>query len=154
MNAAAMPCQRRSTVTQGFTLVEMMVAVAIISILAAVAVPQYNSYVMRSRIPDATSALAARAVQSEQFFQDNRTFANTAAANNPGCVADTTSSKYFNFSCASADATSFIIQAVGKSKMAGFTYTVNQAGAKATTAVPAGWTSSATCWVARKDGSC
>jgi len=30
----------------------------------------------------------------------------------------------------------------------------NQAGAKATTSVPTGWTTSNTCWVARKDGSC
>jgi type IV pilus assembly protein PilE len=46
------------------------------------------------------------------------------------------------------------LQAAGKSSMAGFTYTINQDNAKATTAVPAGWTTNASCWVTRKGGVC
>jgi len=152
MNDAAMPRQHRSTPAKGFTLVELMITVAIISILAAVAVPQYTSYVTRGRIPDATNMLATRAVQAEQYFQDNRTYANTGTANNPGCVSDS-SGKSFNFSCSSATATGFVIQAVGKGTMAGFTYTINQANVKTST-VPTGWTGSSTCWVIKKDGSC
>jgi type IV pilus assembly protein PilE len=153
MNAAAMFRQRHPTAIRGFTLIELMIAVGIVSILAAVAVPQYKDYVTRGRIPDATNSLATRAVQSEQFFQDNRTYANTASANNPGCVADT-SGTTFNLSCTSATATAYVIQAVGKNTMAGFTYTINQAGAKATTAVPSGWTTNSSCWVTKKEGTC
>ena len=138
----------RPQATHGFTLIELMIAVAIVAILAAVAVPQYSQYVTRGRIPDATSALGVKQVQIEQFFLDNRTYAGA-----PGCASDTTTSKYFTFACTSATATGFTLTATGKSSMTGFTYTVNQAGAKTTTA-PTGWTGSATCWVTKKDGTC
>ncbi|MFC5521483.1 type IV pilin protein [Polaromonas jejuensis] len=136
----------------GFTLVELMIVVAIIGILSMVALPSYQQYVIRGRIPDATSNLATRRVQMEQFFQDNRTY---AAA--PACptTADTTTSKYFDFSCASAaTATSYTLQAVGKESMTGFVFTINQQNVKATTAVPTGWTANAACWVTSKGGTC
>lgn len=147
-----MPCThhahpvRRSA---GFTLIEVMVTVAIVAILAAVALPQYRDYATRGRIPDATSGLAAKQVQLEQYFQDNRTYVNA-----PACASDSTSSQYFTFACSSSSATAYVLAATGKSSMTGFTYTVNQAANKATTAVPTGWTSSSTCWVVKKDGSC
>jgi type IV pilus assembly protein PilE len=135
----------------GFTLVELMIVVAIVAILSMVALPSYQEYVIRGRIPEATSNLATRRVQMEQFFQDNRTY---AAA--PACptTSDTTS-QYFDFSCASAaTATSYTLQAVGKASMTGFTYTIDQQNVKATTAVPTGWTANAACWVTKKDGTC
>lgn len=132
----------------GFTLIEIMITVAIVAILAAVALPAYTDYVMRGRIPEATAGLAARQVQMEQFFQDNRTYEGA-----PACAADTTG-KHFNFSCASVSARAFVLQAVGKDGAAGFKYTVNQTGDKATTAVPTGWTTSSTCWVTKKGGVC
>lgn len=133
----------------GFTLIEIMIVVAIVSILAAVAFPAYTDYVVRGKIPDATSTLATKRVQMEQFFQDNRTY---VAA--PACTADTASSQYFDFSCAVQTATTYTLQAVGKATMAGFTYTINQDNAKATSAVPTGWTTNTTCWVTKKGGAC
>lgn len=139
----------------GFTLIELMITVAIIGILAAVAVPAYSDYVIRSKIPDATSALAAKRVQMEQYFQDNHTYAPAASA---PCVADATSSKYFTFSCSVAGtATVYTLQAVGKDSMAGFTYTVDQDNVKATTVTsgaPSGWTGNASCWITKKGGVC
>lgn len=137
---------------KGFTLVELMVVVAIIGVLTAVGLPAYQDYIITGRIPDATSNLASRRVQMEQFFQDNRTYANA-----PACptTADTATSAYFNFSCvAAADASTFTLQAVGKGSMLGFVYTINQSNVKATTSVPANWTTSTTCWVTRKGGAC
>lgn len=137
-------------IAHGFTLVELMIAVAIIAVLASIAVPQYTGYVTRSRVPDATSPLATKQVQIEQFFQDNRTYSGA-----PGCGNDTGSSKYFTFACSAADATSYTLVATGQGAMAGFKYTVNQSGAK-TTEVPtgSGWTASNNCWVTKKDGTC
>lgn len=141
---------RRHT-AHGFTLIELMIAVAIIAILAAVAVPQYSAYVTRSRVPDATSALATKQVLIEQYFQDNRTYVGA-----PGCASDSTSSKYFTFSCGDTPSTTgFTLTATGTAAMTGLNYTVNQAGAKTTTATGSlGWTGSNSCWVTRKDGSC
>lgn len=134
---------------RAFTLIELMVTVAIVGILAAVALPAYSSYVIRGKIPDATSRLAALQVQMEQYFQDNRTYIDAPACNN-----DTDTSKYFVFSCSAATATTFVLRAVGSDSMSGFTYTVDQTGAKATTSVPSGWTASTTCWITKKGGVC
>ena len=134
----------------GFTLVELMIVVAIIGILAAIAVPSYNDYLTRGRIPDATSNLATKRVQMEQYFQDNRTYLGA-----PACNADTAASKYFDFSCPIvATSTTYTLQAVGKGTMTGFIFTINQSNAKATSAVPSGWTSSSSCWITRKNGDC
>lgn len=137
----------------GFSLIELMVVVVIVGILSAIALPAYQNYVVRSKVPDATSNLASKRVQMEQFFQDNRTYASA-----PPCSADTTSSRYFDFSCSVAGTTTvFTLQAVGKASMAGFTYTVDQANNKTTTVgagAPSGWTGNASCWVTNKGGAC
>lgn len=135
----------------GFTLIEVMITVAIVAILSMVAMPSYREYVIRGNIPEATSRLATKQVQMEQFFQDNRTYVGGTA-----CTADTTSSKYFNFSCAAVTATTFTMTAAGKDSMTGFSYTINQTGAKTTGAVPSGWSTPSpnTCWVIKKGGVC
>ena len=58
----------------GFTLIEVMITVAIVAILGAIAVPSYNEYVQRARITEATSALSDMRNKMEQYFQDNRTW--------------------------------------------------------------------------------
>jgi type IV pilus assembly protein PilE len=136
----------------GFTLIEVMIVVAIVAILATIAVPSYRDYVTRGRIPEATSNLATKQVRMEQYFQDNRTYVGA-----PDCASDTATSQFFDFSCvAGMNATSYTLQAVGKGQMAGFEYRVNQANARSTEAVPTGWAqpSPNTCWVSKKGGVC
>jgi len=133
----------------GFTLIELMIVIVIVAILAAIALPSYQDYLIRSRIPEATSNLAAKRVRIEAYYDNNRTYVGA-----PDCAADTTTSNFFNFSCTAATATAYTVQATGKASMAGFTYTINQTNARATTAVPSGWTASATCWVTAKSGTC
>ncbi len=139
--------------SKGFTLIELMIVIAIVAILASIAMPAYTSYIARGKISEAVGGLAETKLKLEQYFQDNRSY--TGACTN-GTVAPLPTgdrAKYFDFSCVLATAT-FTVSAVGKGGMTGFTYTVNQANVRATTAVPTGWTSSGTCWVVKKDGSC
>lgn len=144
---------RRSA--RGFTLIEIMIVVALAAILAAIAVPSYNDYVTRGRIPDATSNLATKQVQLEQFFQDNRTYLGSDANVNRPCFNDTRN-RHFDFTCTVLTATTYTLQATGKGPMAGFGFTVDQANQRQTTAVPAGWAAPApnNCWVTRKGGVC
>jgi type IV pilus assembly protein PilE len=135
----------------GFTPIELLITIVIASILAAVAIPSYRDYVTRGKIPEATARLATKQVQMEQFFQDNRTYVSGT-----GCTADTTSSKYFDFACTGVTATGFTLTATGKEAMTGFSYTINQTGAKTTASVPSGWTTPSpnTCWSVKKAGTC
>jgi prepilin-type N-terminal cleavage/methylation domain-containing protein len=55
-------------IPKGFTLIELMIVVAVVGILTAIAVPSYTNYVIRGKIPEATSQLASKRVQMEQFF--------------------------------------------------------------------------------------
>ncbi len=131
-----------------------MITVAIIGIIAAIAIPSYNEYVMRGRIPDATSNLAALAVRMEQAFQDNRSYQPTTAnvcAVAPADLPDTMS-KYFSFSCTTTAADKFALKATGKTgPMAGFEYTIDQANQK-TSKGPTGWATVTNCWITSKSG--
>lgn len=137
---------------KGFTLMELMVTVAIIGILAAVALPAYTDYVKRGRIPQATNNLSSVRVKLEQYFQDNRTYVGACAS---GTVAPLPPADDFTYTCPTLTATTFVVQAQGSGTMSGFTYTINELNAKATTAVPSGWgTAPISCWVTKKGGAC
>jgi type IV pilus assembly protein PilE len=137
---------------KGFTLVELMITVAIVGILAAIALPTYNTYITRGRIPQATNNLAAMRVKMEQYFQDNRTYVGACAA---GTVAALPAVDDFTYSCPVLTATTYTVQAVGGARMAGFTYTIDHNNAKVTTAVPADWgTAGTACWIVKKGGIC
>jgi len=137
----------------GFTLIELLVVVAIVGILAAIAVPQYSDYVIRGKLAEATATLSEHRVRMEQYFQDNRTYVGACVA---GTVAPLPTGRYFVYDCGVPTATTYTITATGVAAQgtAGFVFTLNQANARATTGVPAGWTASATCWVSKKSGAC
>lgn len=138
----------------GFTLIEVMITVAVVAILAAVALPSYLDYITRSRLVEAKSNLADMRTRLEQYYLDNRTYPSACVAYASGPAPATkiylpASAKYFAVTCALA-ADTYTVTATGL----GFTFTIDQANAKKTTAVPSGWTTSATCWVSRKNGDC
>lgn len=145
---------------RGFTLMEVMVVVVIISILASIAYPSYMDYMIRSRIPEATSALAAKRVQMEQFFQDNRSYLKSDGNPPPICDADSQNNSSFTASCVagSVTATTYTLQAVGNAGgvMDGFTYTINQSNTKVTNIARSGWhnPNPNNCWAIRKNGEC
>jgi type IV pilus assembly protein PilE len=137
----------------GFTLIEVMIVVAIIAILSAIAVPNYSEYVTRSRITDGIAGLAGMRVKMEQYFQDNRTY---VAACTPTSIAPLPSANYFDFTCSNLSGDTYTVTATGTSTgpMDGFVYTLNQANTRTTTGVKTGWSNGNCGWVMKKDGSC
>jgi type IV pilus assembly protein PilE len=150
------PWQRvsRRARQRAFTLIELMIVVAIGAILAAIAVPAYNDYILRARLVDGTNALAAMQGQMERYFQDNRTYAAVGAVNppcNPGTTAGT-----FTVSCKATTATAYTVQAVGSGATNGFTYTIDDQGKRGTSSLGAGWSGAAcpTSWILKKGQPC
>lgn len=58
----------------GYTLVEMMIVVALLGILAAVAIPTYRGYVNSGKEAEAKAGLSTIALLEEQYFAENRTY--------------------------------------------------------------------------------
>ncbi len=129
---------------RGFTLIEVMVTVAIIGILAAVALPSYRNYVQRSRVPVALDGLSAFYTRMEQRYQDTGNYGT--AGTTCGVVLPTVVN--FSVDCITASsAQNYTATATGSGQMVGYTYTITQAGARATTAHPLG--TNTTCWTTR-----
>jgi type IV pilus assembly protein PilE len=135
---------------KGFTLIELMIVVAIIGIIASIAIPSYTDYVKKGKAAEATSNLADLRVKMEQCFQDNRDYTNAAC--NAFC-ATPAGSKYFTYSCTVRTATTYQIAAAPATGqgMAGFEYTVNEANTKTS---KYDGTTGASCWLTNKSGSC
>lgn len=73
----------KKTLQQGFTLIELMIVVAIIGILAAVALPAYQDYTARSKIAEVNLQIGACKNVVSEFMQTNQAF--PADANAAGC---------------------------------------------------------------------
>lgn len=141
---------------RGFTLIELMITVAIIAVLASIAVPSYRDYITRSKIHEATTALLAQKVKMEQYYQDLRTYAGSCAANTVAPLP--TGLKYFTIDCPTRTATQFVVRATGSDpSMAGWSFSIDETNTRRTVAVPAGsgWSLPATnCWVVKKPNIC
>ena len=74
MKNRKLDCRSALASQGGFTLIEVMIVVAIVAILAAVALPAYGDYVRRGQLPEAFSGMADLRVKLEQYYQDNRSY--------------------------------------------------------------------------------
>lgn len=159
--------QRRS----GFTLIEVMVTVAIVAILAAIALPLYTDYVRRGKLPEATSNLLALRTKMEQFYLDNRNYTGGGIILAPctaGSAVPLPALKYFtpNPNCnlgASPDRYQITMDggvAGGDQTMVGIHFTIDQSNNRSTTVDPsstvanAGYIGNTNCWVSKKGGAC
>jgi type IV pilus assembly protein PilE len=79
MNIPVLVRNRQSRVEeeQGFTLIELVIAMVIAAILAAIAIPSYSSYIQKSRRTEAKSTLLNLASLEERFFSTNNTYSAT-----------------------------------------------------------------------------
>jgi|SRR5882724_3726571 len=139
----------------GFTLIEVMITIAIIAILAAIALPNYSAYITRSKITEATTNLLSMRTKMEQYFQDTRSYVGACAAGTVAPLPPSTSQKYFDITCANLAVATYTINATGKAELTGLALSIDQSNVRKTVTVPSGWTlPSGNCWLTKKSGDC
>lgn len=149
-----------SRLAAGFTLIELMITVAIIAILASVGYPSYADYLRRGQLPEAFAAMSDYRVKLEQYFQDYKNYGTTnggACANGANAPAWSNfvpaNAKYFTYSCV-VTATGYTLTATGSAGRAvGHVYTVNESNAQATTQFKGQAVSGRNCWL-QKGSEC
>ena len=149
---------RRAT---GFTLIELMVTVAIVGILAALAYPSYRNYIIRGQLVSATNMLSSMRADMERYFQDNRQYTAVSATVVPPCTNPATSGTFTTTACTGANVPSatppgFTLTATGSGNTAAFVFTVNETNTQTTVvsaSAPSGWTTGTfACWITKTGG--
>lgn len=111
---------RRASITRGFTLVELMIVLAIAGILAMVALPAYQDMVRKGRRADAVEKLTAIQQAQERYRANNASYADSLATLFPpaaGAPASSASlsSALYDLSIISASRTGYVASATAKS---------------------------------------
>jgi type IV pilus assembly protein PilE len=123
---------------KAFTLIELMIVIAIISIIAAIALPSYLESVRKAHRRDAQAILMVNANYLERVFTESNSY---ASATLPYTASPKTGTSYYSISTSTLSASSYALQAVpvgGHSDTCG-TLTYTSTGAK-------GASGSGTCW--------
>ncbi len=137
--SAGMPCRctrtrsRRARPARGFTLIELMITVAIVAILAAIAYPSYINHIIKGRRAAAQASLLDIAQRQQQYLLDSRSYASTLTLLNVTPPSDVTA--YYTISIAASAGTppTFTVTATpiaGSSQANDVTLSIDNAGVK------------------------
>ncbi|WP_428353047.1 type IV pilin protein [Methyloprofundus sp.] len=99
----------KKPLSQGFTLVELMIVVAIIGVLGSIAYPSYMDYVLRAKRGDAKVALLGAQLAQEKYRANNSTYGTTLEL--IGVIATSPEGNYNIAIVGGADATTYLITA-------------------------------------------
>lgn len=99
----------------GFTLIEVMIAVVIIGILAAIAFPSYREYILRGQRTEGVALLSEGAARQERFYAQNNTYANNVGLLNMNANS---SNDLYTLSVDNATATTYTLSATAINRQA------------------------------------
>ena len=137
---------------RGFTLIELMITVAIIGLLTAFAYPQYTDHLATGRIVEGHGGLSDYKNQMEQYYQDNRSYQQAATTTN-ACGVALPPLDHFVMTCtAAADTFTATATAKAAKSLNGFVFTINNASAK--TSTPGTGKTPVNCWSKKTSGVC
>ena len=74
--------------TNGFTLIELMIVIAIIGIIAAIAIPAYSGYIATARLAEAKNNIAALKLAEEEYFLENNSYFYDTTDNNANLASE------------------------------------------------------------------
>lgn len=147
-----MPVMPDEKFSAGFSLIELMITLVIMSVLLTLAIPAYRDHMIRAALPQATSGLSLLAMRMEEYYQDHRSYASGEK-----CGAVLPATEKFSFNCTiSAKGQAYLLTATGaEGDITNFSYTLDQSSNASTVSVPVGWGNvPVDCWVVKRGGAC
>jgi type IV pilus assembly protein PilE len=120
-------------ISKGFTLIEMMVVVALIAIMAAIALPSYREYIKKSRRAEAQSYLMNIALRQQQFLVDTRSYSALSPDNIASQPSNVSGAYTVTMNVVAGPPPTFTVTATPKTDQASEkcgTLTIDQTGTK------------------------
>ncbi len=130
----------------GFTLIELMIVIMIVSILVSIAYPSYLNQMRSSRRAEGQTLLLEAQSKQERFYTENNSYANNMTAMGYGNNNEATENGWYNVSVSASSATTFTLSAAPQNDQAKdaecATLTINHLGVKG----ESGTGTAADCW--------